>query len=78
MSERELFKPANYNAYLIRLWQENRHTPWRASAQCATTGEKHYFATIAALYRFLDAQTSHAPTAPAKHDLDADTAPADG
>lgn len=65
MPELELFKPANYSAYLIRVWQENPHTPWRASAQCATTGRKHYFATLADLYAFLDAQTiPPAPTPP--------------
>ena len=52
---------------MIRVWQENPHTPWRASAQCATTGEKRYFATLADLYAFLDAQTipQSTPTLPA-------------
>lgn len=57
MAETELFKPPNYTAYLVRMWQENPHTPWRASAQCASTGEKVYFATLAALFAFLQAQT---------------------
>lgn len=61
MLEIELFKPPNYTAYLVRLWQENPHTPWRASAQCASTGEKFYFATLDALFAFLQAQTAGGP-----------------
>ncbi|MEZ4734628.1 MAG: hypothetical protein R3E79_46650 [Caldilineaceae bacterium] len=57
MSELETFKPANYTAYLVRLWQESPQTPWRASAQSARTGEKVYFPTLAALFAFLQAQT---------------------
>lgn len=57
----DLFKPANYSAYLVRLWQETPYTPWRASAQCASTGQKHYFATLAELFAFLETQTLAAP-----------------
>lgn len=64
MSELERFKLANYNAYLVRLWQESPQAPWRASAQCASTGAKFYFATLDALYAFLDAQTVAPTTAP--------------
>lgn len=61
-----LFKPNNYSAYLVRLWQEAPHSAWRASAQCATTGQKHYFATLAELFVFLEEQTSNEPLIPAK------------
>lgn len=47
-----------YRAYLIRLWQESTHTPWRASAQCVQTGEKHFFGDLAALSAFLVEQTT--------------------
>lgn len=57
----DLFKPVNYSAYLVRLWQETPHTPWRASAQCARTGQKRYFATLAELFAFLETQTLAAP-----------------
>lgn len=60
----DLFKPANYSAYLVRLWQETPHTPWRASAQCASTGQKRYFATLAELFAFLETQTLAAPPEP--------------
>lgn len=62
----DLFRPNNYSAYLVRLWQETPQTAWRASAQCATTGQKHYFATLAELFVFLEEQTSNAPVIPAK------------
>lgn len=62
----DLFRPNNYSAYLVRLWQETPHTPWRASAQCASTGQKQYFATLAELFAFLEEQTSNEPLIPAK------------
>ena len=57
MRETELSRPSHYRAYLVRLWQESAHTPWRASAQCASTGAKIYFATLAELFVFLESQT---------------------
>lgn len=57
IDQSELLKPANYNAYLVRLWQESPNAAWRASAQCAHTGEKLYFATLAELFTFLETQT---------------------
>jgi len=39
------------------MWQEKPSAPWRAFAQCASTGEKFYFATLADLFTFLEAQT---------------------
>jgi hypothetical protein len=57
MTKAELFRPPNYSAYVVRLWQESPDTLWRASAQCAGTGEKLYFATLAELFVFLEAQT---------------------
>lgn len=60
------FRPNNYSAYLVRLWQETPQTAWRASAQSAITGQKHYFATLAELFVFLEEQTSNAPVIPAK------------
>ncbi len=69
MSE-EGFKSLRYTAYLVRLWQESPHAPWRVSAQCVQTGEKSYFATLAAFYAFLDDQTAQWSTAepPARPD----------
>lgn len=47
-----------YHAYLVRLWQDGPHTPWRASAQCAQTGEKRLFVDLEALFTFLQTQTT--------------------
>lgn len=57
MPEPTLLRPTNYTAYLVRMWQEKPNAPWRAFAQCASTGEKFYFATLADLFTFLEAQT---------------------
>lgn len=55
--EGELSKPPHYTAYLVRLWQESVHAPWRASAQSASSGEKIMFANLEELFAFLSDQT---------------------
>ncbi|MCI0394146.1 MAG: hypothetical protein L0332_22995 [Chloroflexi bacterium] len=44
---------APYQAYLLRLWQEAPHQPWRAYLQHATSGERHVFPDLEALFAFL-------------------------
>lgn len=56
-SEGELTKPPHYTAYLVRIWQESAHAPWRASAQSASSGEKIMFANLEDLFTFLRDQT---------------------
>lgn len=63
MIEAEFFKTPNYSAYLVRLWQESPRTAWRASAQCASTGEKVYFASLNELCTFLHSKTEASQTA---------------
>ena len=46
-------KPPNYHAYLLRLWREDEHAPWRAELVSPHTGHKHHFASESDLYRFL-------------------------
>jgi hypothetical protein len=58
----EPFKPSHYTAYLVRLWQESPHRPWRASTQSVHTGEKVYFANLDDLFAFLHAQTEDGST----------------
>ncbi len=47
----------HYHSYLLRLWRDGAGTtgnqPWRASLQCAVTGEKLAFANILTLFAFL-------------------------
>ncbi len=56
MSEESL----NYMAFLVRLWQPDRNgvSSWRASVDNPHTAERHYFADLAALFTFLEEQTT--------------------
>lgn len=55
-----------YRAYLVRLWRDGAHEPWRASAQSVQSGELIRFATLEELFAFLEihmpdsSQMSHA------------------
>jgi hypothetical protein len=44
----------NYQAYLLRLWREGTQTPWHASLQGTSSEEMYHFATVEALFAFLD------------------------
>ena len=44
----------DYQAYLLRLWREGTQTPWRASLQSTSTEAMYHFATVEALFAFLD------------------------
>ena len=46
-------KPANYHAYLLRLWREDETLPWRAELVSPHTGDKHHFAHETDLFTFL-------------------------
>ena len=56
-----------YQAYHLRLWQEQPHGPWRASLQDATTDERQVFASVAQLAVFLQTIAGEANT-PADRD----------
>lgn len=45
-----------YRSYLVRIWKDGACALWRASAQSVQTGETIYFASISALFAFLEAQ----------------------
>lgn len=51
-------KQSNYIAYLLRMWQEERDGQliWRASLEAPGPGERHAFASLEALFEFLQAQ----------------------
>jgi hypothetical protein len=51
-----------YHAYLIRLWQEDAHSPWRATLEDPHTGERKGFADLDSLITYLKTQTD--PTTP--------------
>jgi steroid delta-isomerase-like uncharacterized protein len=45
-----------YHSYLLRLWRDSPHSPWRASLQSAATEAMQHFATVDELWSFLMAQ----------------------
>jgi len=55
--KQKLTAPLAYQAYLIRIWQDGQQAPWRASAQEVQSGEVKRFASLMALFAFLEAQT---------------------
>ena len=52
-------KRKGYQSYLLRLWEthEKGTRIWRASVESPITGERTGFATLQALFAFLQAQT---------------------
>jgi hypothetical protein len=48
-------RESDYQAYLLRLWpvEANGRSYWRASIQNVSTGERHGFADLEALFAFL-------------------------
>ena len=51
-------KPIRQRSYLLRVWQEDEHSPWRASLQSIATGERKGFGTLEAMVEFLKAEGS--------------------
>lgn len=50
--------PADYHAYLLRLWREGAQKPWRAELVSPHTGERHHFAQREQLLAFLTELTA--------------------
>lgn len=55
---RDSIDPANYRAYLIRLWRDGTAQTWRASVQPVAGGATVRFASLEALFDFLLSQTA--------------------
>jgi len=54
----------DYLSYLLRLWRvSEEETSWRASLESSHTGEREGFASLDALFSFLQEQTGVAPEA---------------
>ena len=54
--------PQDYRSYLLRLWKAREdHETWRASLERVDTGERRGFASLGALYEFLQAVTGDVP-----------------
>jgi hypothetical protein len=53
-----------YLAYMLRLWQMGQdRRAWRASLENAHTGARHGFASLDALFAFLEENTDRGPCA---------------
>jgi|RhiMetdeSRZDD1v2_1073273.scaffolds.fasta_scaffold133142_2 hypothetical protein len=48
--------PPMYLSFLLRLWRESEHSPWRVSLESVTTGERHGFPNLLSLLDFLQAE----------------------
>ncbi len=47
-----------YRSYLLRLWLEPNDPPeWRAMLESPSSGERHGFASLKALFAFLEQET---------------------
>jgi len=55
--------PADYHAWLLRLWREGERGAWRASLQDAESGERLGFADLERLFAYLRWLTSKTPDA---------------
>jgi hypothetical protein len=68
-----------YQAYLVRLWRvcSGGQWVWRAALESPHTGERHVFATLAALFTFLESKTrQEAPRSGIdRQDVDDDSVP---
>lgn len=46
----------NYHAFLVRLWRDGEHAPWRASVTHVGTGEAHRFANPHLVWVYIQTQ----------------------
>jgi hypothetical protein len=51
-------QPANYRAYLVRLWRDQDGAPWRVTLRPVLGTEQLQFADVASLCDFLNRQTT--------------------
>jgi hypothetical protein len=50
--------PADYQAFLLRLWREDNFSGWRVLLEDPHTGQSVGFASMKQLYDFLEKKTS--------------------
>jgi len=48
-------RPQNRHAYLLRLWRDDEHSPWRILIQNAKNNEQHNFVDLPGLIAYLEA-----------------------
>jgi hypothetical protein len=61
----ELDEEPDYRSYLIRLWRvrSGGRSTWRASLECALSGQTYNFASLDDLWRFLRREMGYSPHA---------------
>jgi len=45
-----------YQSFLLRIWRDDEHTPWRLQLEDPHTGERRGFATLQQMVEFLGQQ----------------------
>lgn len=53
----------SYKSYILRIWQDNPQSPWRATVQSIQSQETTHFANLDALFAYLAAQAAWAQIA---------------
>ena len=56
----------NYHAYLVRLWRDSLHAPWRAAVTHVATGAVHRFASPELAWTYVQEQLQAQPDATAR------------
>lgn len=49
---------ASYKSYVLRFWQDNPQSSWRATVQAIQSQETTHFANLDALFAYLATQTA--------------------
>ena len=57
-SDRQLAE-MSYFSYLVRLWRDGPHAPWRALAKDVSSGQEYTFANLESLFVFLHEMTAN-------------------
>lgn len=52
--------PSLYYSYLLRLWRDDKTSPWRIQLEDPHTGERHGFPNMEKLIEFLDRRIEEA------------------
>lgn len=47
---------STYQSYLLRLWRDSEHSPWRAALQSTATEQIYQFGDVGQMLAFLVAQ----------------------
>ncbi len=60
----------SYQVYVLRLWRDGPGAPWRAALENSRTGERFPFASLSALFAFLESETQASQMAASPDDCE--------